>query len=1192
MRIERIFERDIFRPINGVVKADQLDESSVWQELDEFVITSELDGHLRNFFSNYLESLNPSSSIDISGKIGVWVSGFFGSGKSHFIKVLSYLLENRKHHFEEKSRKAVDFFRDKIQDTMFFADIEKAVQTDTDVILFNIDSKADNRAGRDTILQVFLKVLNERQGYSPDHPHIANMERYLEGKKKLEHFTEAYKRISGTDWQDERDAYAFNRDTVLEALSEALGQTQASLEKWIDNAEENFPLTVENFARWTKEYLDSCGPDHRIIFLVDEIGQFIGGDTHLMLNLQTIVEELGTVCNGRAWVVVTSQEDIDAVLGEVKTSRLDFSKIQGRFVTRLSLSSANVDEVIQQRLLAKEAAAQEELSQLFRAKGDIIRNQITFTSAGMTFKKIQDESDFAANYPFVPYQFKLVQKIFESIRRVGATGLHLAQGERSLLDAFQSAAKQIANDETGVLVPLYRFYPAIESFLDTTVKRTIDHAGRNAALEPFDSDILKILFLIRYVDEIKGNVDNLVTLCVDYIDADRLALRRKIEESLVRLEKQTLISRSGDIFQFLTNEERDISREIKSVDLNSSEEARLTGELIFEEVLKGQRKHRFSLNQMDFLFNRLCDFHPLGNRSEGALQVSIITPLNDDYDIYQKEKCSLESASENSQVLIRLGNEASLGRELRTCLQTEKYIRTRDDGASSTSTKTILQNLAADNRERRQRLIQLMTDMLAEADFFIAGKAVSLEATTPQNMLAEAFEYLIRNTFNKMALLAHLSQNPLQEVNAILRSGDIGQQLLDVDLPENNPEAVQDLRQYIDLCTRSNRTIILHDMINERYTRHPYGWPEYEIILLLARLVVLEEIQLLDSGALLPKESCYDALSTRSRWRKIRIMQRKTADPADVQKARAIAKDIFSRMAPDGEDALAEHLREELGRWRDNLQQWKTLSDTGNYPGSKEITEGLGITKSLLDAGESRKLIERFIEQENDIRAFADDFNDLDQFHGHQKPIWERLRQAHDRFHLNRLELGRAENAAPALRRMGEILQAQSPYALIQETDALIQKVAEVNDVLISNAREKALNYIAQTVSQLEKDAAGLQADATALKTVLKPLETLKSQASEQDSLAHLAQMQAEADRLMENGLRHLETAVQPPEPDKGGGDTPPPPPTLKPRCVIKPAELTSKTCLETSEEVGTFLDTLKKTMDAAIQRGERIQIK
>ena len=1092
MRIENMFQRDIFRPINGVVKADQLDESSVWQELDEFVITRELDGHFRKFFSTYLDALDRPNDPDVNGRIGVWVSGFFGSGKSHFIKVLSYLLENTEHVHNGTRKRAIDFFKSKVQDEMLFADIGRAVDSSTDVILFNIDSKADNRAGRDTILYVFLKVLNERQGYSPDYPYIAHMERYLDGKGKLKAFQDAYERLTGTSWLDERDAYGLNRDHVLAALSEVLGQTEESLEKWIDNAEDNFPLTVENFAKWTKEYLDARGPGHKIVFLVDEVGQFIGGDPHLMLNLQTIVEELGTICGGRAWVVVTSQEDIDAVLGDVRTSRNDFSKIQGRFLTRLSLSSANVDEVIQERLLAKQEAAIEELTALFAAKGDIIKNQLTFKNLGMTFKSLRDPEDFTGNYPFVPYQFKLLQKIFESIRKVGATGLHLAQGERSLLDAFQSAAKQVANEEIGVLIPLYRFYPAIESFLDTSVKRTIDHARENSSLEPFDNELLEVLFLIRYVEEMKGNVDNLVTLCIDRIDADRLILRRQIEESLQRLEKETLISRNGDLYQFLTNEERDVSREIKTVDLNAGDEARLLGEIVFDDALKGQRKHRFVINKMDFTFNRFCDLHPVGNRTDSALPVSVVSPLNDDYELYQDNRCILESSTEGGQVLIRLKNDVNLGRELRACIQTDKYIRTKDDGTLSPGTKTILRHLADENRERRVRLVNLIAAMLTEADYFVAGNRISPTATMAQSILDEALDYLVRNTFTKMAYLTHLNDNPLTEIQAILRSNDIGQQTLEIQLPESNPNAINDLRQYIDLCTRTSRQIVMHDMITGRYGQRPYGWPDMEVALLLSRLLILGEIHLVSGGDTVPPAKLYDALTTPSLWRKVQVVQRKTADPAAIQKARGIAQDIFSQISPDGEDALSAHVQTCIGKWQGDLQRWKSLADTGNYPGQADIAEGLGIAKNLLACEDSRKLVERFNEQEQDLRNFADSYNDLRQFYEYQKPTWEKLRTAYAKFQLNRLELDRDEVAAPALRRMGEILSAPSPYALIREADGLIQKVAQINDMFVAQRRQKALAKVQQALDQMAAETVNAKADAGLKQACLAPLEKLR----------------------------------------------------------------------------------------------------
>jgi hypothetical protein len=308
MQIKDLFERDIFRPINGVVKADQLDDSWVWQELDEFVMTRELDLHFSKFVSWYLEAIDTGKASDASGKMGVWISGFFGSGKSHFLKVVSYLLANNPHAKDGETKLAVEFFESKVKDAVLFGDIKRAVAADTDVVLFNIDAKASHGSGdgRDVILRVFLKVLNELQGYSGDHPHIAHMERYLDGKGRLAAFEAAYAKRTGLAWRLERDAYHFSQDDIVQALSETLGQSEAASRRWLDGAENEFSVSVENLCKWVKEYLDSKGPQHRIAFLVDEVGQFIGTDSHSMLSLQTIVEELGTYCRRRAWVVVTS----------------------------------------------------------------------------------------------------------------------------------------------------------------------------------------------------------------------------------------------------------------------------------------------------------------------------------------------------------------------------------------------------------------------------------------------------------------------------------------------------------------------------------------------------------------------------------------------------------------------------------------------------------------------------------------------------------------------------------------------------------------------------------------------------------------------------------------------------------------------------------------------------------------------
>ena len=1191
MQIKNLFERDVLRPINGVVRADQLDDDSVWQELDEFVVTKELDQHFRRFFSDYCDGLDAKHDP----RIGVWVSGFFGSGKSHFIKVLSYLLRNRTHTHDGQSKKAVEFFESKIKDAMVFGDIKRAVASNTDVILFNIDSKSAHTTGRDAILAVFLRVLNEMQGYSGDYPHIAHLERYLESKGKLDKFREAFHEATGSDWINERDAYHFHRDDVVKALTATLNLSTESAEKWIDEADSSFVMTIENFCELVKGYLDSKGPDQRLIFLVDEVGQFIGTDSHLMLSLQTITEELGTICGGRAWLVVTSQEDIDAVVGEMKQSRAnDFSKIQGRFRTRLSLSSANVDEVIQARLLAKRCDVVPDLQTLFKEKGDILKNQLSFTNCGMTLKAYKDADDFARAYPFAPYQFQLVQKIFEAVRRVGATGLHLSRGERSTLDAFQLAAKEVALQELGILVPLYRFYPAIESFLDTAITKTIDQAEENGSLEhPFDTDLLKVLFLIRYVEEIKSNVDNLVTLCMEEIDADRLALRGKIEASLARLEKETLVNRSGDVYYFLTNEERDINKEIKAVELSSGEEGKLLGEIVFNDVLKEQRKYRYPVNKMDFTFNRICDLIPIGNRVDGALRVSVITPLNDDYESYENAKCILESSTEGGHIIIRLGNDASLGRELRTYIQTDKFIRHKNDGTLPESAKRILRGLSEENQERRTRLAKQVAEMLVEADYYAAGEKLKLEAKAELAALNEALDYLVRNTFTKMGYLKVICEEPLKEIQAVLRSNDIEAQMLLLKSEEGNKQAMDDVRSYVALMAAANRQIVLSDMLEKRYSLRPYGWPDDEVLLLVARLLVVGEISLMMDSALMPIDKAYEPITSPAKRRKITVLKRQTTDPKAIQDARNLGKELYYEMGPDGEDAVFSFLQNKLTGWQTSLSGYKPLADTGSYPGQVEIADGLLLVKKLLACDNSYKFIEQFNAQKSDLLDLANKFNQLEQFYEHQKPTWEKLRKAYDRFQLNRMELERDAQAGPALARMKQILGAPSPYGLIKEAEGLITTVGTVNTSLVTARRAEATKQIDSLVLKLTGEVEAAGGDAGLRTACLKPLEALKTLGATSESLAHITQAAAEALKEYDAACNRVEEYVKnlAKKPTQQGGGTPPIP-KLKTKRVVEPSKLVAAPYLETQGDVDGFLDKLRKELEQAIASGERIEIR
>ncbi len=1125
MNIKELFYKPLDRAINGVVKADQDDNATVYQELDEYVVTNELEKHFRDFFQSYGTDLSDPS---IANRVGVWISGFFGSGKSHFLKTLSYILANKVAcDADGKERSAAEFFDEtKIRDAFIRADIGKAVSHHADVILFNIDSKASSNDDGNPILNVFLRVFNEYQCFSADHPHIAHMERHLSQKGVYERFKQAFEESSGLSWLDERDGYQFYQDDVETAISQALNLSAEAAHKWFEDSEQTFSVSVENFCQWVKEYLDSKGPQQRILFLVDEVGQFIGSDTRLMLTLQTITENLGTICKGRAWIIVTSQADMDAVLGELSSSKAnDFSKIAGRFKTRLSLSSSNTDEVIQKRLLRKTPEAEAVLRTLFEQKGDILKNQITFDRSGPTLKNFDGPDSFVNNYPFAPYHFQLVQKVFEEIRKVGATGAHLAYGERSMLDAFQMAAKAIGTDEVGALVPFHRFYSSVEGFLDTAVKRTIDQAGENKTLDAFDVQMLRTLFMIRYVDIIKGTLDNLVTLSIEKIDEDKLALRKRIEESLLRLEKESLITRNGYEFLFLTNEERDITRKIKATDLAASEENKELANLIFKDLLRDQNKYRHQANKMDYVVGRFLDSHSLDGKYESDLKVEIISPLDTEYNLYSEAFCIGKSAE--GQILFKLGDDKQFFNELRTWLKTNKFIRLNDDGTQSDISR-ILADRGRENQERKKRLRARVEEMLLDAESYALGQHLQLSSSSPATKLDEACRYLLENTYTKLSYLQVYQQDAWRELNAVLTVDDMAQLGLSLNGSQSNPKALQEVEQYISLRATGTERILVSDVV-ERFGKRPYGWPDAEILLLVGQLTAMGRISLQLNGGTLQLKDALEPLQNSRRRREVAIIKKRQTDDQVLKQARQLTQDLFSAMGPATEKELFEFYLKNFKGWLANFKSYKSKTDVGQFPGKSSIERSILTLERLLANTDSFDFFKTVVENKDDYLDLEEDYRDIHEFFSNQMPSWQQLQQALRHFEKNKQALGSDEVAKKALSELHRISTNESPYGLLNKIADLVRTVESVNERLLTEKCSQAVEQIDDKIKQLEAEIknSGI-ATAELSNKLLRPLQLLKADIEVESSLSTIYMLQTQtAVELFDEALYELEREVQ-----------------------------------------------------------------
>ena len=873
--IEKLFKKDIHRNIEGVIKADNLTDEAIFQEVDEYVITNDLNKKLDEFFGEYSPSIGKETQ-----NIGVWISGHFGSGKSHLLKVLSYILTNERRH----SDLIGELFLEKIDadDFELKSNIEKALNTPSQTILFNIDQKSDigSKKQDDAILGVFMKVFNEMRGYYPKFGYIARFESDLDKRGKLDAFKEKFKAISGESWESGRETIFLESDNVAKALSTIDDISEESAADVIDRYEENYSLSIEEFAKDVKEYIDRKEPDFRLVFFVDEVGQYIGDNTKLMLNLQTIIETLATVCGGQAWVVVTSQAAVDLLVNASSQMQNDFSKIMGRFKVKLNLTSQNANEVIQKRLLEKTDDAKNDLNSIHTKIQNSLSSIIHFTDRSRQYQNYKDGEHFALVYPFVPYQMDLFQSCITGLSAHSVfQGKHQSTGERSMLDVVQNIAKRISSQEIGTIATFDMFFDGLSSIIRGDVQTQIQKA--TDVLEPFESKVLKTLFMIKYVKEFTPNIDNITTLLVStIIDVDVNDLKKRVQSALKRLIDQTYIQKVGEQYEFLTDVEKDIEKEIKSTEVENSE---IVGELvswIYDDVIKIS-KVRYPDNKQDYPFTRRLD-DTIVKGKETELILNIITPLNSqDYSVDRL----IHKSIADSGIILALPSSYDFSQDLELYVKTKKYIPQKQGGSVSDNERNLLFNKANDNNKRREKLQNDLREFIIEAKIFMNGKILGIVTKDVKTKIENAFEDFITSTYTYISLLPKVYEE--RDIAVVLNQSD--------DLLTGSGDALtsaeQEIYTYIDRQKDSHRSTTIINLLDYFQIR-PYGWYQNAILVQIASMYMKQKLDLRQNSTPLNKQEVLVALTNNRQFNTL-VVPKTIIDNAKLEKTKAILSELY-----------------------------------------------------------------------------------------------------------------------------------------------------------------------------------------------------------------------------------------------------------------------------------------------------------
>jgi hypothetical protein len=818
MTLKTIFKKPVDRSIEGVIKAD--DDASLRLEAEEYVLTNEVEKRLESFLDAY---------NNYDGANGVWISGFFGSGKSHLLKILALLIENR----EVEGAKVLDIILPKCGDNEILkGDLKRAVSIPSKSILFNIDQKADviSKTQIDALVAVFVKVFDESCGYYGKQAYIAQFERELDQDNLLDKFKDAFEAASSKDWEWSRIRAKRFASHIDDAYQSVTGQEVSGI---LDKYRSDYSLSIEDFAEQINNYIEKQETDFRLNFFVDEVGQYVADNVKLMTNLQTIAESLATKSRGRAWVIVTAQEDMNTVVGEMnKQQSNDFSKIQARFENRMKLTSADVAEVIQKRLLQKNDTGINNLSKVYDDQVNNFKTLFDFADGSQLYRNFKDQEHFIHTYPFIPYQFILFQTAIQNLSMHNAfEGKHRSVGERSMLGVFQQVAVQISDHDIGQLATFDLMFEGIRSALKAQIQRSIQLAEKHLD-NKFAVQVLKTLFLVKYIKEFKTTKRNLSVLMLDEFNKNMEQLNTELTEALNLLEQQTYIQRNGEVFEFLTDEEKDVEEEIKNTDIETSAVDEHLYKIVFDTIIK-LRKIRYDGNGQDYPFSRKMDDKLFGREYE--LTIHVISPFNEHAD--NEQVLTMQSAGRDELLVIMPPDERMM-RDLLMYERTNKYIRQNISTTQQESIKRILTDKTLQNQERYNDLKQHIENFLGKSKLFINANLVDIGGSDPQARIIKGFHDLIIRTYPNLKMLKDFTYTE-SYVSKCLKDGG---SLFGGDVSLLS-EAEQEMLSFVKGNKTSGIRTTVKNLI-ERFEKKSYGWYYAAILCILAKLCAAGKVEL------------------------------------------------------------------------------------------------------------------------------------------------------------------------------------------------------------------------------------------------------------------------------------------------------------------------------------------------------------
>ncbi|MFH1983212.1 MAG: BREX system P-loop protein BrxC [Pseudomonadota bacterium] len=573
MIIGDIFETRITEKIEPVIKVGEVqDERKLAAEIGSFVVTPHIETYMDSFLEHYTDTIRKPTT-----EIGVWISGYFGSGKSHLAKMLAQVTANR----NLDGIPAAKRFNARVpQSAGKKKSLERSLSLltncETKVLAFNLNTLTDSR--NTPLPTLLLSQYYQSMGYGSNHIFAKVIEAGLDKYGKLDQFHQEVETLAGKPWitiQANPNFYRKHLYAAVCRIAPEMFSTPEEVSEALRNAEKgeiyNTDFLIRTIIEDIKTREHQTRKPARLFFILDESGHWIEDNLGRLSQLQSLAEEAAALGQGKIWIVVTTHEDMGSVFKNARALDTDFKKIEERFRFKFGLTTENIELVLEDRIFKKTLNGKKEVESLYQQNPGVIRSMGELANVTQRLPAC-DDVNFVKFYPFFPYQLHLIPEIVKALRARGGRSDSLSGSTRTLLaitqDVIRAGRRNYLQAPVGEMVSFDEIYFNLvhEGEISADIRREISKIPEVVqGSTDLTHKLVEVLFMTGELAYLPKTADNLARFLVSDTSQDLAGIKPAIDAELEKLKKAKIVARIGDDWEFLTGERRTFEEAVDTV---------------------------------------------------------------------------------------------------------------------------------------------------------------------------------------------------------------------------------------------------------------------------------------------------------------------------------------------------------------------------------------------------------------------------------------------------------------------------------------------------------------------------------------------------------------------------------------------------------------------------------------------------